>query len=345
MIITVLEEFGKALVPEKIFNIDVRSNLRNYLSKAGIRKVPYKFFGILFWVTAILTYITFLSLAYPYFIKGSGMILSFILSFLAWTLIQGLIVTLTMIAIYFNFNVKIFKRTQQIELALPDFLVLVSTNMKGGLSLEQSLWSSIRPEFGLLAEEMTLVSKRVMTGNDLSEALNEFADKYQSPLLQRNLQLIIGEITSGGKIVVVIDKVIDSLKKTRALKEEMAAATIAYIIFIGAIVIVISPALFALAYQLLQIILGFTSSLGGAISSTSAGSSLNFSNDLDISNFKNFSIFALAIIATGSSMIISIIEKGDIRNGLKYIPLFVFGSLIFYLIFMVILASLFGGLV
>ncbi|MGE0793642.1 MAG: type II secretion system F family protein [Candidatus Woesearchaeota archaeon] len=340
-----LEDFGKALVPEKLFNIDVRVNLRKYLLKAGINKVPYSFFGMLFWITAIATYFIFMNFLYPLFIQGQNTFLVFIFSFLTWTFVQGTIVLTFILALYLNFNVKIFQRTHLIEKDLADFLVLVSTNMKGGLSLEQSLWSSIRPEFSLLAEEMTLVSKRVMTGDELGEALNEFAMKYQSPNLQRNLQLIIGEIKSGGKIVNVIDKVIQTLKKTKSLKDEMAAATISYIIFIGAIVIVISPALFALAFQLLNIILGFTSSLGGSLSSTSIGSGLQFDSEIDINNFKQFSIIALATISIGASMIISIIEKGDIRNGLKYIPVFAISSVVFYLIFMVVLSSLFGGMI
>lgn len=342
---SILEEFGKAFVPEKLFNIDVRADLRKYLSTAGIYNVPYSFFGILFLLTAVITYFVFMGFIYAPFIQGKNLILVFILSFLSWALVQGILLILVILAFYLNLNVSIFKRTNLIEKDLPEFLVLVSANIKGGLSIEQSLWTAIRPEFGVLAQEMTLVSKKVMTGSDLGESLNEFAVKYNSPNLKRNIQLIIGELSSGGRIVDVIDKIVANMKKSKSLKIEMAAATVSYIIFIGAIVIVISPALFSLAYQLLTIIIGFTSSLAGSLSSSAINVGLSFDSQIDTNNFRKFSIMALIIISTGASMIVSIIEKGDIRNGLKYIPLFSISSVFFYLLFMVILSALFGNVV
>lgn len=339
-------EFGKAFIPETFLGKPVRSNLKSYLISAGLKDVPYHLFGILFLVTAILTYLLFIPFIYP-LLAGLNVIFVFLLAFLLWAIIQGTIIAVVILIISFFINIKIYKRTKAIENKMPDFLVLVSTNLKGGLSLEQSLWASIRPEFGVLAEEMTIVSKRVMTGNDLDEALNSFIKKYSSPSLKRNMNLIIGEIKSGGKIVEVIDKVISTMKKSKALKAEMAAATVSYMIFIGAVVVVISPALFALAYQLLHIIINFTQNLGSSLASGAAGSSMpiNFDIQIDVNHFKRFSIMALATIGICSSMIISIIEKGDIRGGLKYIPAFTIISIILYLIFMVALGSVFGNII
>jgi archaellum biogenesis protein FlaJ (TadC family) len=336
-----MKEFGKAFVPENIFGFKVRANLRKYLLTAGYPKVPYDFFGILFLATAAITYFIFMGLVYP---EASSMnfLVGLVVLFVAWAGIQLLLVFIVCFMIYFFLDIRVYKRTKEIESKLADFLVLVSTNLKGGLSLEQGLWAAIRPEFGLLAEEMTLVSKRVMTGNDLTEALNEFIEKYNSPLLQRNFSLIIGEVETGGKIVVVIDKVIESLKKMKALKDEMSASAVSYMIFIGVIVLAVAPALFALAYRLLFIITSFTSSIGSSMSGTGIANSINFNTDVDTGLFKNFSIWALATISIFSSMIISIINKGDIKGGLKYIPAFTIVSIVFYLIFMAVLETVFG---
>ena len=342
---SIIKLFGKAFVPEKLFGKPIRANLRKYLLTAGYNSVPYSLFGILFLVTAAITYMIFLPVIFPH-LRGMFFLGVFILSFLSWAIIQISLVALIMLSIAFFLNIRIYKRTKEIESKLADFLVLVSTNLKGGLSLEQSLWASIRPDFGLLAEEMTIVSKRVMTGNDLTESLEEFINKYDSPSLQRNMMLIVGEIESGGKIVAVIDKVIASLKRTKALKEEMSAATVSYMIFIGAVVVVIAPALFALSFQLLQIILDFTKNLGTSMASSGAlNIPINLGADVDVGNFKAFSVMALATISICSSMIISIIEKGDIKGGLKYIPAFTITSIIIYFISMIVLGNLFGGMI
>lgn len=337
--------FGKAFVPEMLFGREVRSNLRRYLYKAGIDNVPYSFFGKLFFVNTAITFVLYFMFIYK-FLQTNGPIAILLGTFVIWAVLMIVLSAFIILCIYFYTNILIFGRTKVIEDALPDFLVLVSTNLKGGLSFEQSLWAAIKPEFGLLAEEMTYVSKKVMTGSDLAESLEEFSLKYDAPTLRRNLHLIIGEIDSGGRIVQIIDKVIENLKRLRTLKSEMAASTLTYMIFIGVIVIVVSPALFALAFQLLNIIVGFTSSLGGSLgSSAMGGSPINFDVQIDSTNFIYFSIMALLTISISASMIISIIEKGDIRSGLKYIPIFTISSLILYLVFMIALNGLFGKII
>ncbi len=337
-------EFGKAFVPESFFGRPIRSKLRSYLLTAGYTKVPYNFFGFLFIVSAIITYFIFLLLLYPT-LAGKGLVAVFLTSFFGWASIQVLILITVIISIYFFLNISIYKRTKIIESHLADFLIFVSTNLKGGLSLEQALWAAIRPEFELLAQEMTTVSKRVMTGNDLAEALEEFVEKYDSPTLKSNMGIIIGEIESGGKLVKVIDKVISTLKRSKALQDEMAASTVTYMIFIGVVVVLISPALFALSFQLLTIVIGFTQNIGASLSGASDIIPIDFNVQVNEGDFRKFSIMAIATISICSSMIISIIEKGDIKGGLKYIPAFTVTAISLYFLFMFVLNIAFGNII
>ncbi len=334
-----LKEIGQAFVPKRF-----RPYLRNYLMKAGIDEVPYKFFGGLFFATVFITITTYFG-----FIQAriSGTYPSITIGIIAFTYISVLSLFLSAVSIlliYFYLNIKIYRRTKLLESKLVDYFTLVSTNLKGGLSFEKSLWMSIKPEFGILAKEIGLVSKKVMTGNDLSEALIEFSMKYDSPILRRSMNLIIGEIESGGTIVKVIDKVIENLRKTNLLKEEMAASTITYMIFIGAIVMVISPALFALSAQLLQIVIGFANNIGSSLSTanTALPFSINSIN-VDMKDFRIFSYASLATISIFSALIISIIEKGNARNGLKYVPLFLSVSLFLFSVFDMLLTAIFSG--
>lgn len=215
-----MELIGQAFVFKRF-----RSRIRSYLMKAGFEEVPYHLFGVLFFVGIVLTIPTFLFTVWiP--IKTMNSLAVLFISFFSWVLIQLLITFMIIAILYFYYNIKIYKRTQELEDRLPDYLTLVSTNLKGGLAFEKSLWAAIKPEFGILAREITIVSKKVMTGNDVGEALEEFSKKYDSPILKRSLNLIGGEIESGGKITSIIDKIIENLRKTRALKAEMAAATV-----------------------------------------------------------------------------------------------------------------------
>ncbi len=328
---------GKAFIPKKL-----RPTINQHFYRAGLSDVPYTLFGILFYLTLIITYFIYFPKIFS-IIKTLPAILFLIYTFLLWSILPLALSALIMLMIYFILDIRIFNRTKIMEDKLSDYLLLVSTNLKGGMSFENSLWSAIRPEFSLLAEEMALVSKKVMTGSDLTESLQEFSDKYNSPIIKRSMNLIISEIQSGGKISDLIDRVVDDLKKTRLLKQEMAASTLTYIIFISAIIIFISPALFALSYQLLNIMLGFMGRFAG-LSIPNMPFQISGQGNIDPKTFKRFSIFAISTISIFASMIISIIQKGNIKSGLKYIPIFWASSIAMYLLSSIILSSIFSGL-
>jgi len=336
--LVLLEEFGKAFVPEKI-----RPSIRKYLLKADINKVPYKFFGALFYLTAFITAIIYILFAYPFLARYSPFIL-LIFSFLSWVIVQLFLIALSIVLVYFYLDLKIYRRTKILEEKLPDFLQVVSSNLKGGMSFENSLWAAIKPRFSILANEIAEVSKKVITGYDVHDALVELSKKYNSPMLRRAVDLMISELESGGNVAELIDKIVENMKKTKHLKEDMAASATAYIIFISVIVVIIAPLLFSLSYSLLIIISNF---LGKMSAATQRVQDLPFKFKeviVDPEKFKIFSMSALSIISLFSSMIVSIVEKGNIKGGVKYIPLFLTGSILLYFIFMSVLQGLFSGL-
>ncbi|HLP79064.1 MAG TPA: type II secretion system F family protein [Acidobacteriota bacterium] len=332
-----LDTFGKAFVPK-----NAQPHLREYLLKAGISDEPYSFFGGLFFAAMFLTSLAYLGLVYPQ-LDPENTVYFFLGTFVSFAGIGLILVTFCTAVIYLYLDLVIYRRTGIIEQILPDYLQLVSTNLKSGLPFDRALWMAIKPRFGVLAVEMELVLKRVMTGHDLSDALVEFSMKYESPMVRRAMNLIVGELDSGGKISHIIDGLVTNLKNNQKLKAEMAASVITYMIFIGAIVIVISPALFALSYHLLNFMDTFVLKLSE--SGASANSPINIrAGSIDVGRFKDFSTWAVVVVSILSSMIVSIIERGNIKSGLKYIPIFLIGSLFCYYIFSLILQSIFGGI-
>lgn len=333
-----LEEFGKAFVPKRFI-----PNLRKYLLKAGFNEVPYKFFGMLFYISALITTLIFITFIYPY-LKKFSLIEVYIYSFVSWFLVQLFFVTLFILLIYFYLDLKIYHRTKKMEEQLPDFLQVLSSNLKGGMTFERALWAAIKPRFNVLGSEMAKASKKVMTGYEVSKALTELADKYDSLMLRRTVDLMISEIESGGNVAELIDRIVNNLKETKSLKDEMSAAALAYVIFISVIVVVISPLLFALSFHLLILILNFVTKLSVATQRVAALPFLFSKINVNPDDFRIFSIITILVISFFSSLIVSIVEKGDIKGGVKYIPIFVFGSITLYLFFMKVLGLLFGGI-
>ena len=334
-----LEEFGKAFVPNGAIPY-----LREYLLKAGIFSVPYRLFGALFYLTALITGMIYILSIYPFLLQYSQLFL-LLASTIIWFFIQIFLAAFFILVIYFYLDLRIYKRTRRMEDLLPDFLQVVSSNLKAGMSFENALWAAIKPNFSVLANEMAEVSKKVMTGYDISQALAELGQKYNSAMLRRSLDLMISEFEGGGSIADLIDRIAENLKETKSLKEDISASVFAYTIFIGALVIVISPLLFSLSFHLLLVILNFVSKLAVASPSTGTSFPIKFNEiAVDPVSFKYFSVAAITIISFFSSLIVSIVEKGNVKSGLKYIPIFLIGSLIMYYIFTTILSFVFGSL-
>jgi len=348
-ITTFLEFFGRLFFPQKW-----REPIRNYLLKAGYDTVPYNLFGLLFFVAVGITYLLFFVTLVPRLSHYSTPVQG-IASMLFWIFALLAIIALVVLGAYFVLNLRIYARVRDMEQALPEYLQLVVTNLKSGMNFEQSLWSAARPEFGILSTEITLVSKKVMTGNDTADAIQEFIDRYDSPTLRRNFNLIISEIQSGGQIAKVIEQVIGSLKKTKDLKEEMSASVLNFMIFIAVIVILLAPILFALANTLLGIMLGFAKLLSGNLGSsgTTLGNAASLvdkmkkfsqSGESIRASFEIFSYWAVGLIAFCSSLIVSIIEKGDLLGGVRYVPLFTVSAIIVFTVALKILTAAFAGL-
>ena len=336
-----LKEFGKAFVPKKII-----PTLKNYMLKAGFSEVPYKFFGMLFYISALITTIIFIAFIFPYIsAKKYSLVLVYVYSFASWFVVQLFFAAFFIMIIYFYLDLRIYHRTRAMEEQLPDFLEVLSANLKGGMTFERALWGAIKPSFRVLSSEMARTSKKVMTGYDLSKALIELADGYDSLMLKRTVDLIISEVESGGNVADLIDRLVENLKETKELKDEMAASAIAYVIFISIIVVVISPLLFALSFHLLRVLVGFVNKLSVTTQNVRSLPFVFSKVSVNIEDFRRFSMLALFVISLFSSLIVAIVEKGKIKAGIKYIPIYVIGAAGLYFVFMKVLGSLLGGIV
>jgi len=339
-----IEGVGKAFIFDR-----VRPNLRSYLLKAAIVDVPYALFGWLFWFSIIPVSFLFIFYGWDFILSlQQGILVQFILALVLWTVVHLIIISAIILTIYIYLDLRIFNRTKKMEAVLPDFLRMVSENLKGGMPFEKALWSSIKPEFGILSNEIMLSAKKVMTGEDVESALRSFTEKYDSSLLRRSFDLIIEGMKGGGKTVDVIDRVIDTIEETKELKGEMAATNLSYTIFVVIIVVLVAPGLFTLSFQFLIVLGGISEKIGGAGGDSVAGAGLpidfgNISVDPDV--FRAFSINALLVISFFSAMMISIIQKGSIKAGVKYIPMLMISSHVMYRVMMVAGSSLFSGFI
>ncbi|MBI3051497.1 type II secretion system F family protein [Candidatus Woesearchaeota archaeon] len=243
-----------------------------------------------------------------------------------WVFVFAAILFLVWLLLYVMLDLRIFKRRVGIEEVLPDFLQLTSANIRAGMTIDKALWYAVRPRFGVLANEIEMVAKETMAGEDLEAALKRFTDKYDSLVLKRAMNLLIESYNAGGEIGDVLNKIADNIKENQIMKKEMSANVTTYAIFIGFATVVASPILFALSGQFLNVIKDIMGRVNFAElqKTPGLGFSFNFSpSSISQTDFTIFAVVSLIITSFFSAAIVATIRKGDVRSGLGYFPVFV----------------------
>ena len=319
-----------------------KHRLRFYLERSGLDINTKKLSKNLFNLCVLINLIISFYLIY-YFSVNLGFTWGTVISAMItlWILIFIIILFVLWILFYIMVDLRIFKRKIDIEEVLPDFLQLTASNIKAGMTVDRALWYAVRPRFGVLAKEIETVAKDTMGGEDLKRALERFAFKYDSALLKRSISLLTEGIESGGEIGDLLNRIALNIQEIKTMKKEMAANVTAYTIFISFATILGAPFLFSLAGVLIRVIKNLGSTLGAAGSTASStGFALSFSGTgVTYADFRIFALISLTMTSFFSASIIATIKKGDIKSGVRYIPIFIATTIILFLIASAILGK------
>ncbi|MBW2967859.1 type II secretion system F family protein [Candidatus Woesearchaeota archaeon] len=307
--------------------------LRASLDKAGIEMGVAKVSRIMLIVSIVLTLALNIYAVVRFYdsIAGNLAFLA-ILIVLIWTAGLLLVSMVAWFAFYFAIDLVMYKRRQMLEAVLPDFLQLVAANIRAGMTIDQALWFAVRPRFGILAKEIEGVAKHTFAGAPLEDALEHFVKRYDSKTLERSVNLLIEGVRAGGEIGDLLDKISTNIQETNILKKEMAANVTTYVIFISFATVIAAPFLFGIAYQLIQAISEIFSRVNVSQGSVS-GFAIQISEGVvALDDFRTFAIVSLIVTSFFSSIIISTIKKGNVKAGVRYIPMFIFGSVTLFLL-------------
>ena len=326
------------------FTRNIKKNIEDELVKANIKVDVNKLITISLIATFVLSIIILM------FFRDNLKIAANFTSALIYYYLISLIISIIIIFFfnYSNITLKKLKRKKEVEDVLADYLQLVTTNLNAGMPIDQSMWYAVRERFGILAEEVEIIARKVESGLDLEQALIEFSDKYDSELLKRCMILLIEGLKSGGELANLVDKIAWNIKETQILDKEINAEITTYVIFITVAAIVIAPFLYALSHRIIIIMSEVLSNIKiDEISGISGSLPLKFSSGSSISasDFKIFIFINLGVSSVLAAMIISTIRKGSIKSGLKLIPIFLIVSIVLFLLASIILTAVFKNVV
>ncbi|MFC1753256.1 type II secretion system F family protein [Thermoproteota archaeon] len=339
------KEWKKSMAEKKAQRFLKRKHaFREHLWRAGITTSSEKISKGIFIIAAILNIALSIYLVVNFSAKfGFNLIYIIAALLFIWTIISVLFIFIVWLLLYLGLDVMIYRRKIEIEDVLPDFLQLTSANIRAGMPIDKALWFAVRPRFGVLAKEMEIMAKRTAAGEELEVTIRDFSSKYDSTMLKRSMYLLVEGLKAGGEVGVLLDRIATNIQQIQIMKKEMAASVTTYVIFITVAVIFAAPFLFALSNTLITMI----QTIGDAISmpaSSSVGMSFTFSSDvIDIKHFRLFAFTSLTVTSFFSSAIISTIQKGNIKAGLKYIPMFISATVFLFYMFSNIFSALFSG--
>jgi hypothetical protein len=219
-------------------------------------------------------------------------------------------------------------RRAKLEDTLPDFLSLVASNIKAGMTLDQAMWYSAKPEFGLLSTEVKARIKSSFSGQSLEDTLDQLGGRFDSKVFKRTILLLKQATATGGELTNVLERTADDVRNSIIMKKEIAASLVLYEIFVLFAAVVGTPFLFAVASKLIEVFERISPAVtsSGGVPSSAGGvfttfSNVKFSGPVISSNdFFWFSIPTIFVTALISSFIVSVIRTGSKSQGMKYFP-------------------------
>jgi archaeal flagellar protein FlaJ len=228
-------------------------------------------------------------------------------------------------------RLKRYHEIKRMEEVFPDFISLMSSNLRAGMTVDRALVLSARKEFAPLDKEIMQVGKDILTAREVNQALYDMGQRIGSEDIQKTIQLLISGIRSGGNLSVLLEQTANNMRERNFVKKRAASNVLMYAIFIFFAVAVGAPLLFALSSILVQVM----SSIFADVPTAQTNINLPFaitSISISIRFVIYFSSLFITMSAILASLILGLVNSGDEKEGLKYtIPLIVVGLSVFFI--------------
>jgi archaellum biogenesis protein FlaJ (TadC family) len=265
-----------------------------------------------------------------------GAALIFINLSIIYSLIAAFVISVVyLLIIYILLTMSVANRVAKMEESLPDFLTLMASNIRSGLTPDRALMVSIRKEFGPLTKEIEKAAKLAISGRPLDEAFQSIGENIQSVSFAKAIRLIVEGIRSGGNLAELLENTAADVRKFNAIKEEVNSNITIYELFLFIAAGIGAPLLHATANFLITIVFKVRElvSIDTEAMSSSQLSGLGLlktTSSLTPEVAFSFSIISILVSTFFSSLAIGIIMSGRSESGLKYFPVLLLIALVVF---------------
>ena len=304
--------------------------IKRYLVYSKVSIPPEKFVGIFVFYGLVFGLI---SIALHFLdIISSGLVLPV---FLVIFVLFGIMIHSVLI-------IKTDNRTKFVEDIIPDFLRLLSSNIRSGFTIDKALLLSARPEFGQLETEIKQAAKETISGESAETALTRLVDKFNSNALRRSVDLLSEGILKGGNLPSLLDSLAEDIRQTKTMKKEVSAIVMMYVIFIFFAAGIGAPLLYSVSGFLVTSMGEITGEMNlESVPANAPFISFN-STEIDPEFLNLYSMLAILITSVFGGMLIGLVQDGSERSGLKFIPILLLLGLGIFFLSKTVLMGMFG---
>jgi archaeal flagellar protein FlaJ len=277
----------------------------------------------------------------------TGVVISLIISILALILFLNkniifalilfvIVFILYFVFLYFNRALKKSEKIKKMEEVFPDFLQLMSSNLRAGMTIDRAMTLSAREELAPLDKEILRAGREIATGKNIENALLDMSKRIDSEKISRVVLLIISGIKSGGNVATILEETSSNMRERNFVEKRAASNVLMYVIFIFIAVSIGAPILFSLSSILVEVLQNILSSIPEMPAELVSKGTLPFTfNKIDIS-LQFIMIFCIIFILVTdllASLTLGLVNKGDEKEGLKYLlPLILISLAVFFLV-------------
>ena len=223
-------------------------------------------------------------------------------------------------------------KIKKMEDVFPDFIELMASNLRAGMTIDKAMLLSSRKEFSPLDEEILILGKDIMTGKELTQALIEMGRKIKSEKIIKTINVINSGIRSGGNLAILLEQTATNMRERNFVEKRAASNVLMYVIFIFFAVAIGAPLLFSLSTVLVQVlttILADIPSIDTSINLPIALTGVSISTRFIL----YFAIIFITVIDILASFLLGLVSKGEEKQGFKYMaPLTALSITIFFVI-------------
>src|SRR3989344_3265748 len=314
----------------RLYPKHIRESYVRLLQYSNIRTNPDRFVGFVLVFTLGLA----LAFAFQFANKlGLNVFIAFIAGFFGLQFI-----------IYMWLFFQVTKKARDVEKVLPDALQLMSSNLRAGLTVDNALLLSARPEFGIFAGEIERIGKEVTLGKPLDEALMTVVPRIKSDKLEKAMLLIVTGLRSGGEVANLIEQTARNIRNHDLTDQKIRSSVLSYVLFVVFAVGAGAPVLYGLSSFLIEVLKKVFAQI--KIPETAQiDIPLKVSQiSLDPAFVVFYAVIALIITSIMSSLVMGAIMKGKAKEGAKYIPFIILMTLVVFFVARMLITALLGDL-